>query len=244
MAREYQPTIQEVYREHHRTRERYGFVFGGDLRASLIAQALGQGRKILDLGCRDGSLTRFYASDNQVYGVDVDIEALSLCRTQLKIPVLLCDLNEGLPFKEASFDAVVAGEVLEHLPYPWMLIREVHRVLKVGGIFVGSVPNAYHWRKRWRFLLGKDLEEDPTHLRLFSRDILQKMLEQEKMGDIRIIPWAGQSRKNPLKRWALQCWPDLFCTGFIFLARKSSSTETQRASSSLPTRGTEEPPRM
>lgn len=220
---EYRPTIEEVYREHHRARERYGFVFGGDLRASLIAQAIGQGRKILDLGCRDGSLTRFYNAGNQVYGVDVDIEALSLCRTQLKIPVLLCDLNEGLPFKNASFDAVVAGEVLEHLPYPWMLVREVHRVLKTGGIFVGSVPNAYHWRKRLRFVTGKDLEEDPTHLRLFNQDILRRMLEEEKMNDIRITPWLGQSSKNLIKRWAYQRWPNLFCSGFIFSARKPSS---------------------
>lgn len=212
--------IEFVYKEHHQIRERYGFIFGERVRANLIANFVGKEKKVLDLGCRDGSLTRFYYSSNQVIGLDIDIDALKRCKETLGLTVLLCDLNEGLPFKDNYFDVVVAGELLEHLPFPWMLLRDVYRVLKVGGILVGSVPNAYHWRKRIRFLLGKDLDEDPTHLRFFSKGSLTWLLEAEKFRDIRIIPYSSGAQRNVIKALLVRCFPTLFSSGFVFWARK------------------------
>lgn len=51
------------------------------------------------------------------------------------------DLNNPLPFKDKSFDTVTAGEVIEHLYNPLGFIKEVERILKVGGKFIFSTPN-------------------------------------------------------------------------------------------------------
>ncbi len=81
-----------------------------------------------------------------------------------------------MPFEDESFDAVVAGELLEHLQFPDALVSEVRRVLRPGGVVVGSVPNAFRLQSRLLFLRGRPPEDDPTHLRMFSPDALRELL--------------------------------------------------------------------
>lgn len=50
-----------------------------------------------------------------------------------------------LPFAEASFDLVIAVNVLEHIDDPVRLFAEVRRVLKPGGVFIVRTPNRYHY---------------------------------------------------------------------------------------------------
>lgn len=54
-------------------------------------------------------------------------------------PAVVGDAH-ALPFADASFDSVVASQVLEHLHSPWLAAAEVGRVLKPGGALLVSVP--------------------------------------------------------------------------------------------------------
>jgi len=61
---------------------------------------------------------------------------------------LSADITERLPLDDASMECVVAGEVIEHVPNPDHLVREVRRVLVPGGMFVLSTPNLVSWANR------------------------------------------------------------------------------------------------
>ena len=168
--------LDERYRAHHRG-EKQEFVFGGDERGELIAALVGgPGLRVLDLGCRTGALTQYYAPGNEVVGVDVDRDALERARERLAIETHWADAEDALPFEDASFDVVVMGEVLEHLADPAAAAANVLRVLRPGGRFVGSVPNAFRLKNRLRFLRGLPPEHDPTHLQLFSPAKLRTLL--------------------------------------------------------------------
>jgi len=107
----------------------------------------GQG-DILDLGCgpRDQAAPIFYLGHRYV-GLDYDNAAADL----------LGDAH-ALPFKNLSFDAVLSYAVLEHLHNPFVAIMEVERVLKPGGIYVGTVSQgepfhaSYFHHTAWGFV--------------------------------------------------------------------------------------------
>ena len=161
--------LSERDRDHHRMRRGRELVFGGDDRAKVFRQAVGgPGRRVLDIGCRYGALTRAYVDGNEVVGIDVDREALDEASRELGIETRWADVDQGLEFPDSSFDVVVAGEVLEHIRDPAGLVAEALRVLRPGGTFVASVPNSYRLKNRVRFALGRKPENDPTHLHMFT----------------------------------------------------------------------------
>ena len=169
--------LNERYREHHRTRRGREFVFGGDERAESFRRIVGgPGKRVLDVGCRYGALTRAYAEGNEVVGVDVDREALEEAQRELGIETHWANVEEGLAFEDASFDVVVAGELLEHVRDPDRVVAEARRVLRPCGTFVGSVPNAYRLKNRISFLFGRKPETDPTHLHLFTPGDVRELL--------------------------------------------------------------------
>jgi SAM-dependent methyltransferase len=167
--------LSERYQEHHRERRDEGdFVFVPE-RVPLFRAAIGSGKRVLDLGCRSGALTRHFLEGNSVVGLDVDASALEKAAA-LGIEPVQANVEEPLAFESASFDAVVAGELFEHLQFPNALVAEIRRVLKPGGVLVGSVPNAFRLQSRLRFLRGRAPEDDPTHLRMFSPAAVRALL--------------------------------------------------------------------
>lgn len=64
----------------------------------------------------------------------------------------------GLPFEDGSFDTVISTQVLEHVEKPWIMIGEIRRVLKNGGICVLSCPflAPYHPDPKDYFRYTKD----------------------------------------------------------------------------------------
>lgn len=53
---------------------------------------------------------------------------------------VVCDLEHALPFKDASADIVLLANLLEHVREPNELLKECYRILKPGGMLVGTVP--------------------------------------------------------------------------------------------------------
>jgi SAM-dependent methyltransferase len=184
--------LGERYEEHHREHRAEGdFVFVPE-RIPFFQEAIGQGRRVLDLGCRSGAFTRNFLEGNEVVGLDVDRAALAKA-AELGIETVVGDVEDPLPFADESFDAVVAGELLEHLQFPDALVAEAKRMLRPGGILVGSVPNAFRVQSRLRFLRGRAPEDDPTHLHMFSPGAVRALLAD--FSDVRIDFVGGRYRR-------------------------------------------------
>jgi SAM-dependent methyltransferase len=203
--------LSERYSKHNRNDRGAGFVFAGPERVALFKRYVGgPGRRVLDLGCRDGALTQAYLSGNEVVGVDADREALAEAE-KLAIETHWADLDQPLLFADGTFDVVVAGELLEHLRDPLRLVAEVRRVLRPRGTFVASVPNAYRLKRRLLFLLGRPPDDDPTHLQMFSPAGVRGLLAGFDDPQLHFV--AG--RLVPLH-------PRLFANDIVFAGRKPS----------------------
>lgn len=170
--------IQPLYEKHHKAGNREGFSIHKSVRGKFFANKIGTGKKVLDLGCRDGVLAEHYIKGNQVMGVDIDNNLLKKA-AQKGIKTKHLNMYNQWQFRQ-KFDVVVAGEVLEHLYHPEEVVKKVATVLTRTGIFLVSVPNAYIISARLRFLLGREIPAhyDPTHINLFSHHKLQNLLSQ------------------------------------------------------------------
>lgn len=159
------------------------------LTARLDWLDLHPGDHVLDLGCGEGRHVHgvHMLGGIHVTGVDLDEPSLEKARAGLEtLPpsgadsrIMTADAYR-LPFGDGSFDAVICSEVLEHLhDYPAAL-REIARVLKPGGRFVGTVPRPWPERIMWKLAPGKDgyADQPGGHLRIFDPDALRREVER------------------------------------------------------------------
>lgn len=179
--------MQSFYETHHLNGNRLQQSFLEKERGALFSKWIGKNKILLDLGGRDGTLTRYYCENNYVTIGDIDENALSLAKKNYDVETKIINLNETLPFEDNSFDIIVMAEVLEHLPYPMITLEEIRRILKKDGLFIGNVPLAYHLKDRIQILRGRKLliSGDPTHLQFLSykdaKELLSVFFKIEKI---------------------------------------------------------------
>jgi ubiquinone/menaquinone biosynthesis C-methylase UbiE len=97
--------------------------------------------EFLDVGCGDGEVINYIAKryGSRVVGVDIDAGQLELARKKVDslayASVIEADATR-LPFADGSFDVVVSFGVLQHIPNWEAALREITRVLRIGGYFL------------------------------------------------------------------------------------------------------------
>lgn len=170
--------LTEFYQIHHRDGNRYGGSVMESKRANLYRDWIPKGSKIVDLGGRDGQLTRHFIEGNDVIIGDIDQVALERAKEKYNVETQLVNLNENLPFEDNSFDIVTMSEVLEHLPYLHITLSEIKRIVSPNGYFICNFPLAYHLQDRIRVMTGDRLtiSKDPTHLQFLSYADAMKLL--------------------------------------------------------------------
>jgi SAM-dependent methyltransferase len=162
-------------------------------RALALVQryAKDQGAHIVDVGCGSGAfLSQLYASGYMnVSGIEpvqypaprqFQIQSADIC-------------SERFPRQDASCDAITAWEVMEHLENPYFAMREIHRVLKPGGVFIFSMPNAFHWSNKIYFLFTGNFlrwNRKNDHRTIFTHDVLKKAY-------VRYFDLAAVAYSNP-----------------------------------------------
>lgn len=97
--------------------------------------------KFLEIGCAGGVfLNAVRQCGYTVSGVEFSEDAAAFARRRFNLDVVAGDILEA-GFEDASFDIVFMGDVIEHLPDPVRTLREVHRVMAVGGVLVLACPS-------------------------------------------------------------------------------------------------------
>ena len=95
---------------------------------------------VLDLGCAQGILSYYLRQKGgRWWSVDHDFENLEASREVLKTNLLQIEPGP-LPFRDASFDQVISLDYLEHLDDDDSCLREIHRILKMGGELLVATP--------------------------------------------------------------------------------------------------------
>jgi 2-polyprenyl-6-hydroxyphenyl methylase/3-demethylubiquinone-9 3-methyltransferase len=152
--------------------------------------------RVLDLGCGDGAIAaKLAAGDAAVTGVDPSREALERARRAHPGLALASPAADGgLPFTDASFDAVVCLHVLEHVADTQRLLSEARRVLVAGGSLAVAVP--WHGRlKNVAIALGAfERHHDPLEpvLRFYTPRSLRSLVRAFGFDDVRTRAAGGR----------------------------------------------------
>jgi glycosyltransferase involved in cell wall biosynthesis/SAM-dependent methyltransferase len=151
------------------------------------------GDRMLDVGCGTAWLHEHFG---EYVGIDSSPEAIEHAQA-LGRNALLHDVEEPFPFEDASFDAVIVKDLLEHVLEPVAVVREIRRVLRRGGRVFASSPDAQRW-----------VWDDYTHRRPYTltgyrrlfRDQGLALVEsgyESVMPGIGIVSGLTQSRRRP-----------------------------------------------
>ena len=153
---------------------------------SKIVSKIQSNSTVLDVGCSSGFLGKYLIENMKcvVDGVDVDSEAIEVCRNiYRKAEVINIENNYISDVLHQKYDFIVVADVLEHLYDPEKFLSDIPRLVNKNGSIIFSVPNVTH------IALGLDLLRgnfnysengllDKTHLRFFSRSSLLKLLNK------------------------------------------------------------------
>jgi SAM-dependent methyltransferase len=157
------------------------------------------GRTLLDLGSGTGRHVVYFARQGfATFGLDIAPEGLRLTRQWLATDGLtagLCrqNLMAGLPYRDASFDALISVQVIHHAPIAVIrqLIGEMARVLAPGGLVFASVPKLQNQGHTYRQLepgtfVPLDGQEAGLPHHYFTPDELREEFAQFDVTDIHL----------------------------------------------------------
>lgn len=145
-------------------------------------------RRVLDVGCGAGALSAALKAERpgvEVIGLEGFPEAAERARARLD-GVFELDLDglDTLPDDFGTYDAMVFGDVLEHLRDPARLLRTLRGALTDDGVLICSIPNVKHWtvvmpllvHDRWEYQDAGLL--DRTHVHFFTLEEIDRMLKE------------------------------------------------------------------
>ncbi|MFH1367113.1 MAG: methyltransferase domain-containing protein [Patescibacteria group bacterium] len=172
-------------KEHYEINEDADWVEGSDNFARLsvyfhrnreiltqkLIKKFGFGSKYLDAGCGTGLLLQHLPQGS----IGLDINPQNIARAKKNVPeaaLVVADI-ENIPFPSNMFDTVVCAEVLDRLPNPKLAVKEILRILKPGGVLIGTVPRENPlWRLRF---LSSVYSPEPYRFE-YSRQEIENLL--------------------------------------------------------------------
>lgn len=211
------------------------------LRPDLAAVVLNNSpERILDVGCSNGTLAQELRrrSQGHIRIVGVELDPLFAAEASLAVDEFISgDAMDALAELRAAgreFDAIIFGDVLEHLVDPWACVDDAVAILSPEGIVTVSLPNVAHWTTFYNLAFRKSWPRrdrglfDGTHLRWFAERDVRKLLDSAglELVELRRKPRIADKpggRLNRLSALAVRLWPTGFTYQFLVTARRKSS---------------------
>lgn len=119
------------------------FVGKNRIITSLIDQYAPPSPRSLDVGCGPGGMLQVLSDRGEAVGVDVSDDALAYCHER-GLEAIKGALPHDLPFDPASFDLIIASEVIEHVQDDAASAEALVSLLRPGGVLIATVP-ALQW---------------------------------------------------------------------------------------------------
>lgn len=173
---------------------------------------LKEGMKILDVGAGEGFFKFFFDTDYsgkiEWHGIEVWKERAEFCR-HIGYKIDEVNLEGGkLPYKDETFDLVLASHVIEHIPNPSEVIKEMGRVLKKDGVLLVATPTKLpiiaeldsYYHKISNRKTG-DTQQAFTHQKIEKLVLNALGLSKESIIDKRGFRIISGRKKLPLENW-------------------------------------------
>ncbi len=165
------------------------------LRQSLQSLSnLKAGAKVLELGCGAGQFIREIKKirpELDCYGCDISQHAIAIAKQANDGVTYDLSTENRSAYADNFFDAVIIFDVLEHVENPNLILSEVNRVLKNGGVFYSFVPCEADPLSFWNLLHKLGLKRELTrmyagHINKFSRKSLINLVQSHNFSVQRI----------------------------------------------------------
>lgn len=152
---------------------------------------------ILDVGCYDGAFFEVLPDDWSLYGIEMNEEAIRRAQER-GVQIIASDLRTltSLPPSEARmFDAVVAFDVIEHVPDPRALLRNMMDVTRSGGTIIIASGNrdAFSWQ-----LMGSSYWycTIPEHLAFISASWCRHMAQTLDIDLVELTTYCHEQKRT------------------------------------------------
>lgn len=149
--------------------------------AARTLRLVGNGKKVLELGCSVGTQSRILTEKLgcDVTGVELNPMAAHQAKAYCSRVVVgnLDQIDFETEFHNQKFDVILCADVLEHIYEPTAMLRKVKSVISSDGYVVASIPNIVHIALIFEMLQGRfDYRDkgllDESHIRFFTRSTL------------------------------------------------------------------------
>jgi 2-polyprenyl-3-methyl-5-hydroxy-6-metoxy-1,4-benzoquinol methylase len=199
-------------RSYHVSRLKLELVKGRLGPTAAAQQDAGHKARILDVGCHVGLFVMLAQEAGfDCCGIDVSADAICAGTAHLGLRGLRAATLQEAGFEDASFDGVVAWDVLEHVPDLMDLMAHCARVLRPGGWFFAQVPNHRGVTARLKTLASRAGLRGgryhhfgfPWHLYHFSPRSLDLLVRRAGMEPVQIASFSHRTKDGRPPRGAL-----------------------------------------